>query len=331
MFANPININRRASGLLTASLFAFTLAFTACKNGEENPITTPVPQTITDLVVANNQFTLLETAVIRAGLNTTLSGTGPFTVFAPTDDAFRAAGFADAAAVNAAPVATLTSILQYHVLSGSVAASAIPAGQSAQQTALTTNGTVYVSKAASRSGTTGTGVSVNGSRVVQADVQASNGVIHVIDRVLTPPTGTILAVAQADTTLSYLVAAALRGGTAVTTALGGTTPLTVFAPTNAAFRTTPYNTIAAINAAPADTLIKILTYHVVPGVRAYSPTLTNGAVITTFQTGTITAGVSASAVTVTGRGNGTNASRVTTSDISATNGVIHKIDRVLLP
>ena len=69
---------------------------------------------------------------------------------------------------------------------------------------------------------------------------------------------------------------------------------------------------------------------VVPGVRAYSPTLISGP-ITTFQSGTVTAGVSTSAVTVTGRGNGTNASRVTTPDISATNGVIHKIDRVLLP
>jgi len=222
----------------------------------------------------------------------------------------------------------LASILQYHVLSGSVAASAIPAGQSAQQTVLTTNGTVYVSKAAS--GTTGTGVSVNGARVVEADVRASNGVIHIIDRVLLPPTGNILAIAQADTTLSLLVAAALRGGAAVTGALGGTAPLTVFAPTNSAFRAAGFANAAAINAAPVATLTNILTYHVVPGVRAYSPTLISGP-ITTFQTGTITAGVSASAVTVTGRGNGTNASRVTTPDINATNGVIHKIDRVLLP
>ena len=327
MLSNLFSTNRRVSGLLGASLIALSVALTSCKD-EENPVTTPTPQTITQLVTSNSQFTLLSAAVNRAGLGTTLSGAGPFTVFAPNDAAFRAAGFADAAAINAVPVATLTNIQLYHVYRGSVASSAIPAGQTAQPTALTANGTAYVSKATS---TSGTGVSINGARVVQADVQASNGVVHVIDRVLMPPAGNILAVAQSDTTLSYLVAAAQRGGTAVTTALGGTTALTVFAPTNAAFRAAGFPTIAAINAAPVATLTNILTYHVVPGVRAYSPTLTNGASITTFQTGTVTVGVTSSGVTVLGKGNGTNASNVTTPDISATNGVIHKIDRVLLP
>ncbi|GAB3643051.1 fasciclin domain-containing protein [Spirosoma arcticum] len=314
------------------------LTFTACKD-DENPITTPTPQTITDLVVANDQFTLLEAAVTKAGLATTLSGTGPFTVFAPTDDAFRAAGFADAAAVTAAADTTLRRILLYHVLSGSVASSAIATGQTAQPTSLSTNGTIYVSKAASTSGTTGTGVSVNGARVLQADVQASNGVVHVIDRVLLPPAGNILQIAQADTTLSFLVAAALRGGAAVTGALGGTTPLTVFAPTNAAFRTTPYNSVSAINAADPTVLTAILTNHVVANARAYSPALTNGQAITTFGTGSVTATVGTNnAVSLLSPGNGTNASNVLANsptaqnrDINATNGVIHKIDRVLLP
>jgi uncharacterized surface protein with fasciclin (FAS1) repeats len=327
MFSKPSKTNRQVSGLLVASFFALAVSLTSCKD-EENPITTPVPQTIAQLVTSNSQFTLLSAAVNRAGLGATLSGAGPFTVFAPNDAAFRAAGFADAAAINAAPAATLSNILLYHVVSGSVASSAIAAGQTAQPTALTANGTAYVTKATS---TSGTGVSVNGARVVQADVQASNGVIHVIDRVLMPPAGNILAVAQADTTLSYLVAAAVRGGTTVTTALGGTTALTVFAPTNSAFRAAGFPTIASINAAPVATLTNILTYHVVPGVRAYSPTLTNGASITTFQTGAVTVGVTSTGVTILGKGNGTSASNVTMPDISATNGVIHKIDRVLLP
>ena len=327
MFSNFFRANRRVSGLLAASFFALAVALTSCKD-EENPITTPVPQTIAQLVTSNSQFTLLSAAVTRANLGATLSGAGPFTVFAPSDAAFRAAGFADAAAINAVPVATLTNILLYHVVSGSVASSAIPAGQTAQATALTTNGTAYITKASS---TSGTGVSINGARVVQADVAASNGVIHVIDKIILPPAGNILAVAQSDTTLTYLVAAALRGGTAVTGALGGTTPLTVFAPTNSAFRAAGFSTIAAINAAPVATLTNILTYHVIPGARAYSPTLTNGASIPTFQTGTVTIGVTSTGVTVLGKSNGTNASNVTTPDITATNGVVHKIDRVLLP
>lgn len=337
MFANSSEINRRR-GLLTASLFAVALTFTACKK-DENPVTTPAPQTITQFVAGNN-FSLLNAAVNRAGLASTLSGTGPFTVFAPTDDAFRAAGFGDAAAINAAPAATLTSILQYHVVSGSVASSAIAVGQTAQPTSLSTNGTVYVSKAASASGTTGTGVSVNGARVVMADGQASNGIVHAIDQVLLPPASNILAVAQADTSLSLLTAAALRGGALVTGALSGTTTaLTVFAPTNAAFRITPYNSVSAINAADPTALSAILTNHVVANARAYSPTLTNGQAITTFGTGSVTATVgSNNAISLLSRGNGTNASNVLANtptarnrDITATNGVIHKIDRVLLP
>ncbi len=328
---------RRAAGIFAALLVGFSMSLTSCKD-DDNPNTTPPSgsSTITDVVVASDQFTLLEAAVTRAGLATTLSGTGPFTVFAPTDNAFRAAGFADAAAISAAPDTTLRRILLYHVVSGSYPASAIPSGQTALPTSLSVNGTTYVTKATA---TTGTGVSVNGARVITADVQASNGVIHAIDRVLMPATGTVLQVAQADTTLSLLGAAVARGGAAVATALSGSTPLTVFAPTNAAFRATPYNTVAAINAAPVATLTAILTNHVVvnPG-RAYSPTIVSGP-ITTFGTGSVTATVgTGSTLTLLSPGNAgqvsnvlANTTGVQNRDITATNGVIHKIDRVLLP
>jgi len=307
-----------------AILSIVSVAFYSC-NDDENPTTVTPPQTITNVVVANTNFTLLEAAVVRAGLANTLSGTGPFTVFAPTDAAFQAAGFADAAAINAAPVATLSNILLYHVVSGSaVAASAIRAGQTALPTAGTGNAPFFVTKA-------GTAVSVNGSRVTTADVSASNGVIHIIDKVLLPPAGTVLAIVQADTSLSLLTAAAIRGGTAITSALGGTTPVTVFAPTNAAFRAAGFANAAAINAASVATLTAVLTNHVVAPARAYSPTLVNGPV-TTFGGGPVTVTLgSNNAVTLLSRGNGTNAATVTTADINATNGVVHKINRVLLP
>lgn len=337
MNLKSIQFSRKTSGILASLLVGFSLTLTSC-NDDDNPNTTPTPgsSNITDLVVASDQFTFLEEAVKKAGLTTTLSGTGPFTVFAPTDDAFRAAGFANAAAVGAAPDTTLRRILLYHVVSGSYPASAIPAGQTALPTSLSVNGTTYVSKATS---TSGTGVSVNGARVITADVQATNGVVHAIDRVLMPPTGNVLQVAQADTSLSLLGAAVARGGAAVVTALSGSTPLTVFAPTNAAFRATPYNTVAAINAAPVAALTAILTNHVVvnPG-RAFSPTIVSGP-ITTFGTGSVTATVgSGNALTLLSPGNGGQASTVLQNtagvqnrDITATNGVIHKIDRVLLP
>ena len=344
MFRNPINVSRRSLALLTALLVGVGIALTACKDDNENPNTISPLSNITDLVTSGAQFTLLEAAVVKAGLATTLSGTGPFTVFAPTDDAFRAAGFADVTAINSfTNTDALRNILLYHVVSGNYTAASLPTSQTALPTSLSANGTVYVSKAASTSGTTGTNLSINGARVVQADVQASNGTVHVIDQVLMPPTNNILQLAVADTTLSLLAAAAARGGAAVTGALSGSTALTVFAPTNAAFRAAGLGTVTAVNAASVSALTGILTNHVVVNPpRAFSPTLTNGP-ITTFGTGTVTATVgTGNAVTLTSRGNAGQVSNVLSNtlvngalvrnrDINATNGVIHKIDRVLLP
>lgn len=331
MFRSPINVSRRSLGLMVALLLGFGAAFTACKDDNENPDTISPLSNITDLVTAGDQFTLLEAAVVKAGLATTLSGTGPFTVFAPTDAAFRATPYNTVEAINAADANTLRNILLYHVVSGNFPAASLPTSQTALPTSLSVNGTAYVSKAASTSGTTGTNVSINGARVVQADVQASNGTVHVIDKVLLPPAGNILQVALADPTLSLLAVAAARGGTAVTGALSGTTALTVFAPTDAAFQATPYSTTALINAAPVEVLTAILTNHVVANARAFSPTIVGGP-ISTFGGGSVTATIgSSNAITLLSRGNGTNVSNVTTPDITATNGVIHKIDRVLLP
>ncbi|AQG79690.1 fasciclin domain-containing protein [Spirosoma montaniterrae] len=335
MLTNISALTRRKVSLLAVVAATLSLTLSGCWD-EENP-TIPPPQNIAQVVTSGQQFTLLEAAITRANLGSTLSGTGPFTVFAPTDDAFRRAGLGDIAAINAANVATLTSILLYHVASGSIPASAIAAGQTAVPTSVSGSAPIYVTKASSGS------VSVNNARVVTADVQATNGVIHVIDRVLLPPAGNILALASNDPQLSLLAAAAVRGGAAVTGALGGTTPLTVFAPTNDAFVAAGFRDVAAINAANIATLTAILTNHVVANARVFSPTLASGP-ITTFGGGSLTVATgSGEDVTILSRGNGANASRVLSNgvisgntlvqnrDINATNGVIHKIDRVLLP
>lgn len=303
--------------LLLLLLAAVAFTFTACEDDDDDL------QTITDIVVNGNDFTLLEAAVVRAGLTDALRS-GSLTVFAPTDAAFRAAGFADVNAINATPVATLTAVLQYHVLNAKVESGAIPtAANTAQATLLTTNGTIYITKNSS-------GVSVNGAKVTQADVQASNGVIHVIDRVLFPPAGNIIATASANANLTYLVAAVTRAGTGVINALNAAGPLTVFAPTNQAFIDAGFPTIASINAAAPATLANILTYHVV-GARAFSTNLTNNADLTTAQGGTVKVTINGASVSVTGKSNGTNASNVVIADLVTTNGVVHVINRVLLP
>ncbi|CCH01111.1 Transforming growth factor-beta-induced protein ig-h3 Beta ig-h3 [Fibrella aestuarina BUZ 2] len=302
-------------------LLFVTLFASSCKKDD-----TPATQTntITDIVQSDSRFTILRAAVIKAGLADALRS-GSLTVFAPTDDAFRAAGITTDA-ISSSTAAQLTPILQYHVLNSRVPAANIPtAANTPQQTLLTTNGTVYITK-------TGNNVSVNGRRVTIADVPADNGVVHVIDGVLMPPTGDVVAAVIADPqNYSLLAQAVQRAGAGVITALQSTTAATLFAPTNQAFIDAGLSA-TAIAATPAATLQRVLSYHVVPG-RVFSTQLTDGLTSPTLlgATPTLRFGVTGTGVTVTGAGNGTSASNVTSANILTTNAVIHRIDRVLLP
>ncbi|AQG79691.1 fasciclin domain-containing protein [Spirosoma montaniterrae] len=315
---------RTGHWLVLAPLLFTVLLLTvaSCKKDED---TTEPLQTIDQLISTNSQFTILRAAVARAGLSGTLSGNGPFTVFAPNDAAFAAAGF-NAAAINALDPGVVGAILQYHVLAGRTESGAIP---TAVNTSVQTSAgsSAFITKTSSGS------VSINGARVVQANVPASNGVVHVIDRILIPSLGNIPAMLTTVSTLfptatfTILNAAVTRAG--LGGALTGAGPLTVFAPTDAAFVSAGFPLSTVQGTAPT-ALANILTYHVV-SARGYSPLLTNGQSLTTLQTGTVTMGVSGTGVTVTGRGNGGTASRVILPDVSATNGVVHVVDRVLLP
>ena len=291
------------------------------------------PKTIADVVSANNDFSLLKSAVVKANLATTLSGTGPFTVFAPDNTAFNAAGITSsvisglsADQLNGACLQnTLGSkhILLYHTVGSKVMAADVPAGPNA---AVTTagGGTIYVTK-------NSRGVFVNGWKVTTADVAASNGVIHSIENVLMPPAGNLVEVAQANSNLTYLVAAVIRaseGSTNVAQVLTSGGPFTVFAPTNQAFISAGFPTIASIQAADPNTLASILTYHVI-SARAFSSDLSNGQNLSTVNGGTIQVGIGSNA-TVDGNSN-TSPATISAVNIMATNGVVHVIDKVLLP
>ncbi|WP_375445641.1 fasciclin domain-containing protein [uncultured Fibrella sp.] len=296
-----------------------SVLFTSCKK-DDNPATT---NTVTDIVLTNSNFTLLRAAVQRAGLADQLR-TGSITVFAPTDDAFKAAGYADVAAINAAPVADLTRILQYHVVGSRIPAANVPAAQNtAVQSLLTTNGTLYVSKINNT-------ISVNGRTVTTADVAADNGVVHVINGVLIPPGGDVVATVIANPqSFSLLAQAVTRAGAGVVTALQSTTAATVFAPTNEAFIAAGLSS-SAISAADPTVLARVLSYHVVPG-RVFSTQLTDGTTPATLLGPTVRINVAGTGVTVTGQGNGANASSVVSANNLSTNAVIHVINRVLLP
>ncbi|QEC69572.1 fasciclin domain-containing protein [Panacibacter ginsenosidivorans] len=307
--------------LFLTAFVPFVMA--SCNSNDDTPQPQPTDPTIAEIAASDTSFSFLLAAATKAGLVDELSAPGALTVFAPTNNAFRAAGFPTQTSVEAADATTLAGILTYHIISGKVLAADVPAGPNAAVTVLS-GGTVYTTS-------NSLGVFVNGVKVVTADIAASNGVVHVIGKVLIPPSGNIVETAVANPDFSYLVAAVLRaseGTTDVAGVLSGTDPLTVFAPTNQAFINAGFATIADIQAADPDVLTSILTYHVVNG-RVFSSDLTDGATPSTLNGGTVTIDLGATA-TVKGNTN-TTASNIVATDIVTTNGVIHVIDQVLLP
>src|SRR5688572_7017169 len=306
-------------------LISIPVLLFSCEKDEDD---VPASNSITDVVVSGADFTTLETAVLKANLQATLSGTGPFTVFAPDDAAFAASGITPAI-LNTLTSAQVESILLYHTIGAEINAADVPAGPNAK--VVTASGdSVFVTRNAS-------GVYVNGVKVTTADVAADNGVIHGIGRVLMPPVGNIVETAVASG-LDSLVKAVTRA----TTAPGGdptlantlsSAKLTVFAPTNAAFtQLLGALGITKIDDIPVATLLAVLRYHVVGG-RAFSSDLSNGS-LSMLASGNTTVNLANGTdggPTITGNGNGSNKSNITATNIVSRNGVVHLIDRVLIP
>ena len=251
----------------------------------------------------------LVAAVIQAELLSTLQGDGPFTVFAPTDDAFTAAGVDLAALDNEEGKAALTDILLYHVVSGAVPSSAVTDGM----VAAAVNGDDLTF-------TVGEGVMVNDANVILADVMASNGIIHVIDKVLMPPADLvdIPTVAQ-STGIHNTLVDALSASDLVTT-LQGDGPFTVFAPTDQAFADAGIDMDFIAN--QGELIYDILLYHVVSGV-VPSSAVTDGLVAGAVNGDDLTFSV--------GNGVMVNDANVVLADVMASNGIIHVIDKVLIP
>jgi len=305
------------------------------------------PGNIVQVATANADFSTLVAAVAKTDLVTTLSGTGPFTVLAPTNAAFaKLAGttldaFSTAAKINAvtdaAQISALRSVLLYHVLANRRAAADFPNGSSAQVTqkpasAGVIDNTVYLTRS-------GNSVFINGgTRVVTADVAASNGVIHAIDNVLLPPTQTIAGIVAASASgsqpqFTQLLRALQRPAAAALLAAASASGsnLTVFAPTDAAFQALlTALSLNNIDQVPDATLVSVLRLHIVNNARAFSSDLTNNQTVATLG-GNVTVGVNGAAVTVRGTGNGSSSATVATANVLATNGVVHVVDRVLLP
>jgi transforming growth factor-beta-induced protein len=295
------------AALAAAAIGASASASTAAKSeGDKNIVQT---------ALAAGQFTTLASLLTKAGLVDTLSTSGPFTVFAPTDAAFAKVPKATLDALAANP-AQLKSVLLYHVVPGQVTAAEVVKLTSAK----TLDGRSVAIKVVDGS------VYVDQAKVTTPDVTASNGVIHVIDSVLIPKAApaapaknivqTAVAAGQFKTLASLLKKAGLAG------TLQGKGPFTVFAPTDAAFAKVPKATLAALGKNKAK-LRAVLLYHVVKGkvtaaqaMKLRSAKTLNGKPL---------------AIRVSGGKVLVDRASVTKADVMASNGVIHVVNKVLIP
>ncbi len=299
------------------SLAALATSFVAACGGGDEP-----PFTIADITATDSRFGTLNQALENTGLKATLLQSGTFTVFAPTDDAFNAltTELGITRAQLLADRALLTSVLQYHVLGSTVPRASVPLGR-----AITPLAGGFFKVEASGSNLTITDGRNRASRIVQTDVGATNGVIHVVDRVLLPANRNIVQTAQSLPQFSILVEAVVAAN--LQGALSGTGPLTVFAPTNAAFTALLGELNLTKEQLLADTalLTRVLTYHVLPS-RTLKADIATGTAITTLQGSTFTIGADLAITDTRARRAG-----ISGTDVLTSNGVIHVIDRVILP
>ncbi|WP_374673344.1 fasciclin domain-containing protein [Ideonella sp.] len=282
---------------------------------------------LVEAVQADPEFSVLAEAVVAADLADTLSGEGPFTLFAPTNDAFTALlaelGLTKEQLFADKPL--LTAVLTYHVVAGEVMAADIPQGspittvQGGYFKIDTSSGALAVTDGRNRV-----------SPIAATDEEVENGVIHVVDKVLLPADKTVVqtaaALAAGDPPEFTLLVEALQV-TGLDATLSGTGPFTVFAPTDAAFVALLEELGLTKDELFADTalLSSVLTYHVVPDL-VLAADVPLDTPITTVQGGSFS--VSGSLVITDTAGRTAN---ITLTDVLAGNGVIHVIDRVILP
>lgn len=292
-------------------LLAVTTLFAGCEKEEE--MVQMDEKNIVEVAQSAGQFNVLLQAAVKAGLADFLSTENNLTVFAPTDAAFASLlkdlGLNSLDQVDAA---TLGNILKYHVVSGVVYSKDLKSGYVPTLSTFSGNSiSMYVNVEE--------GVTINkNTKVTAADIKAKNGVVHVVDKVILPPT--VVSVALANSNFTTLVQAVVKAG--LVDALNGAGPFTVFAPTNDAFSALFTQLgITGVNDLTAEQLVPILTYHVVSG-NVLSTNLTAG------EVGTLNG--KKISVNLTG-GVKINNSTVVAADIQSSNGVVHVINQVLIP
>lgn len=323
---------------IPALILAVSITFMACETDSNYIDETP---SIANIAVSNPDFSTLEAAAVMGEVAVVLSNNNPndasgaYTVFAPTNDAFARLGL-DENSLGVLQVPFLTNTLLYHVSNGNLLEASLTAGS-------TSTSAIGVNRRfISRGGDT----YINGSKILATNIKASNGTVHVIDKVMIATgvdivqSAIVLAGSNVFTgpELSFLVEAVVYADLAgALTASEGSPSFTVFAPSDQAFKDLgtllglTFTQPADIRQLPKDLVATVLLNHVVANGGKFTSELSGGAItplggddliLGAFQNGTLS---------VTGAGNGGEAANMGIPDVQTTNGVVHVIDRVLLP
>ena len=298
--------------------------FTSCDD-DDNDLA-PESMSIVDVATSNADLSILVEALSQANLVSTLEGSGPFTVFAPTNAAFQALLLSNPAWNSLSDIddVTLANVLKFHVIASDIKAAdlsdayvtTLASGPNSEQVVLQID-------------VTG-GVKFNGSSSpLVTDVSASNGTVHIIDEVMLPPS--VVSLALNNPAFTSLVAALTRSDltTDYVSILSGTGPFTVFAPTNAAFQALLDSNPAwnTLNDIPVETLEAVLNYHVVSGANVQSKELSDNQEVSALG-GTLTIDLSNGAKVETTSNQSVS---IMLPDAQGSNGVVHVVDQVLLP
>ncbi|QJP32954.1 fasciclin domain-containing protein [Nonlabens sp. Ci31] len=313
-----------------ALLSIVAVLYTSCEDADDNGNIIDPNNSAYDLTETNSEFSILNTALIRTGLDATLDSQGTYTVFAPNNAAFNQYftenGFAN---IEAVPIADLRAILLYHVLNIEVTSELLNTGY------IKTLGKDEEVEALDLFIEATTSVVLNGSvTVTQADIEVDNGVVHMIDKVLDLPT--VITLVAANPEFSNLETALLQQGLEITlsnTDASMQDPFTVFAPTDDGFQDLvdldPMDGLTSLqDILDLTNLTDILLYHVVGNDRIRSGNISNGVVIDPITTGTFSINTT-SGILITDEQ--MTEANITATDITAVNGVIHKIDIVIRP
>ncbi|WP_275316212.1 fasciclin domain-containing protein [Tenacibaculum bernardetii] len=300
---------------------------TSCSDDDDPVVVIDNPKDIIELASATPSLSILVDAVVKADLVDALKMNGPYTVFAPNNDAFATLldSNDDWSTLNDIPTETLATVLKFHVLTSKVTSADL------SDTYVKTLATGPNDENLSLQVETTGGVEFNGdSKPITVDVEASNGVVHIIDKVMLPPSLVTLALNNAGFTSLVAALTDSRHTTAFVDVLNSDGPFTVFAPTNAAFQALldSNNAWNGLGDVPIETLDAVLKYHVVNGANVQAGQLSDNQEITMLSGGMVTVDLTDGAKLETSSGQSVV---ISVTDVQGTNGVIHAVNNVLLP